>query len=139
MLFILFEKKGGIGKARPDNSFVACDHPRRFLADQVADGDEVRQDIALAVFQGEAFLVVFHRRNQRFFWHVEEGLVEGAGQGHRPFDQCGDLIEQVLVDDNPGIVLAALLLQLRANFFPALGEIRQNKTGFSEGGNVVRR
>ena len=51
------------------------------------------------VAQHEAFLVGADRRLDRLVGHVEEGLVEGAHQHDRPFDEARRLVEHRLVLD----------------------------------------
>ena len=63
---VLRIEERGISKPRPHHALVARPHGLRIGAVDVADGDEPRQQCALAVFDGEIALMGLQRRHQHF-------------------------------------------------------------------------
>ncbi len=125
-LLVGFEKESGVAQARADHPFVAADDLGRVLAVDIGDGDKMRQQAAIPVGDVKIFLVFLHGQDQRFRGHGQEPFLEGAGQRHRPFHQCGDLVQQVVVDHRDAPHLLALGDDLFADHGPAFGKIRDN-------------
>jgi len=62
----------------------------------------------MTIEQVEAFLMGLHGGNQRFTGHFEEVALEATGQCHWPFHQAGDLLQQIIVDDDRGVQFGTL-------------------------------
>ena len=81
----------------------------------------------------------FHGGDQGFLGHAQEVVVETAGQGHRPLHQGGDLVEQILVQMGLAAGVAAGLLGLLANHFPAAREVGDHLAVLLQAAGVIAR
>ena len=97
LLAILIEEELGIGQARAHHALVTADHRARVFRPDVADDEELVRQLVGRVEQREVLLVGLHRQDQAFLRHVEEFLLELAGQHIRAFDQGGDFVEQGVI------------------------------------------
>ncbi len=93
----------------------------------------MRQQSAAGVDHREVFLVVLHAGDERFSGNLEEFLVEPASDGHRPFHQRGNFIEQVVVDQRLPAQLFGLFQHLGAYRFAPRAVIGQHLSlGFQD-------
>ena len=72
--------------------------------------------------QREVFLVLLHGQNQAFLRHGEEVFFKTGFQYHRPFDQCGNFVQQGFISGNGRFRTTCLLVQGRLNRDFALGK-----------------
>lgn len=126
LLLVLLEEELGVGEARANHLLVTADDVLRRLALDVGDGDEARQQLAVGVQQAEVFLVVLHGGDQGFLRDLEEALLEGADQRHRPLDQCSHFVEQARRHDGAALLLGGQFGHALGDQLAALGEIGQH-------------
>ena len=96
-LLIFAVKEHGVGEAGAQHPLVAPHHHTRVFGPGVGDGDEARQQLAVAVDQGEIALMLAHGGDQQFPRQGQVLLFEGAAEGSRVFHQIADLVEQFLI------------------------------------------
>ena len=97
-LAVVVVKEGRIRQTGTNHLLVTVDHLLGILGLDIADGDKAGHQFAVAVQHGEILLVLFHGADQGFLGHTQEVLIEATHQGHGPFHQRGDFVEQVRVD-----------------------------------------
>ena len=79
-------------------AFVAGTYLCGVTADDVADGDEPRRQLAVGAAHREVALVFHERRDEHLFRQGEEALFELACHGHRPFHEGGHFVQQFSVE-----------------------------------------
>ena len=67
--------------------------------------------------------MTLHAGDQRLLGHPQELRIEAAGQGHRPLDEGGDLVEERVLDDRTPAGVGGGTLHPFAHPLPPFGEI----------------
>ena len=105
---VAVEEKTGIGKPRGDDPIIAGDDPPPaiFGLDIGDHNVAIRKRCsaaeparALAVMESKAFLMRFEYGHDHFRRQGEKGVIETAGQDHRPFHQPGIFGDKVVILD----------------------------------------
>ena len=129
LLAILAPEERRVRQARPHHALVAGAHLGGIAALDVADGDEMRA-VSFAVdapSHREISLVMLQRGDQHLARQLEETRLETAGDGARPFDQRGDLVEQRIARAAPRRpATCASRDHLFADQLAARGEVRDH-------------
>ncbi len=95
---VLVPEERRIREARAHDTLVALHNLRNVAALDVADRNEVRQQMTLRVLDGEVTLMVLQGRDEHFARQRQEILIEAAADRHRPFDQRGDFVQQSVAE-----------------------------------------
>src|SRR5580704_16996623 len=120
---ILFEEKHRIGEPRAYHALVPLAHLGGIAALDVADRNEGGLEGAGAVLHREVTLVSLQRGDQHLARQREEARLEAPGECHRPLDERGDLLEQVLLDEGAAPERGGKARDLGADAFAALHEV----------------
>ena len=139
LLAVQSPEKFGVAEPGTNHPLVTRPHLRRITADQVGDGNEVRQQSAMPVHQRKIALMILHGTDQRLGRDVEKASLKIAGQRHRPFHQRGHFIEQFRLDDRYPAQLRRRCLCLSANHIAALAEIGNDLAGFGQLPGIIGR
>ena len=96
-LLIGVPEEARVVEAGAQHALVAVADQAVGIAVGVQHGEEVRQQLAVGVFEREVLLVIAHHRDQHFVGQREKFGIEAAQNDGREFGQVDDGVEQRLV------------------------------------------
>ena len=120
---VLVPEECGIGKPRAHHPLVALPDLRRVAAFDVAHRDEAAGQPPVFALDRKVPLVILNRRDHHFARQLEKARLEAAGNGHRPFHESRDLIEQAVLDEGASAGRLGRRDHTGAHRFAALAEI----------------
>ena len=98
LLAIFVEEELGIGKTRANHPFIALPDLLLVAAGHIGDAHEMGVKPALAIKDGEKFLIGLHGQDQGFLRHAQKARLEAAEQAHRPLIQTVHLFQDARID-----------------------------------------
>ena len=119
-------------EAGPDHPLVSGPDRLRPAALDVADGDEGSLQPAALVLDGEVALVALQGGRDHPARKIEEALFEPSGDRHRPLDEGGHLVEEVVPRDRPAAEAGRRVRDESLDEPPALAERGEHPTGTPE-------
>ena len=119
-------------EAGPDHPFVPGPDRLRPPALDVADGDEGSLQPAALVLDREVALVALQGGRDHPARKIEEPLFEPSGDRHRPLDEGGHLVEEVVPRDRPAAEAGRRVRDESLDEPPALAERGEHPTGTPE-------